>query len=243
MCHGRVRTLLSFSIDHVMNGFSEKIALLRNTIKRSLTNKSGWHRDARTLKVIAAVAFIAVVGVGAWRAQQQDGMRFFWKLEKVDYRQYRHLGPNFSFAYPDYYVIDEDAEKKFGADYLAGMRLKTDRRTGCDIRNNPFGLNFSKSDDEIRTALEKDLSASAKEFRSISADRIRIDGEDAFELEFSFTDPINDRVRLSQTIVSHGGGNYMIVCGTGEYQYPFFQDDFDDFYSKIRWSADSVTTR
>jgi hypothetical protein len=106
------------------------------------------------------------------------------------------------------------------------------------MRYNQVGLNFQKTDAEIKDALIKDLSQSAKEFKLISAQRIKLGGEDAFRTEFSFLDPTGNIVRLSQVLTSHAGADYILVCGTGDYQYKYFQKDFQNFFDTFSWQSE-----
>jgi hypothetical protein len=177
--------------------------------------------------ILIFLAFVVVANRSGWRLE--------WSLQKINYLKYNHIGPDFNFRYPDYFHFDADTEKRFGQDYIAGFKLKTDQRTGCDLRYNSFGLNFQKSDKEIQEAIEKDLSQNAKEFTLINGKRTKFGGEDAFLAEFSFIDPTGNLVRLSQILTSHGGADYLAVCGTGDYQYKYFQKDFYDFYENFQW--------
>ena len=219
-----------------------KNIVIENSLSETVPDKDRCSRRKKVKKIILTVIVLILIFV-AWKTVQKFsdtglfGYRSSVYLEKVKFEKYSHSGPDFSFQYPDHYVFDDDADKKFGADYLAGFRLKSDQRTGCDMRHNLVGLNFSKSDAEITSALEKELSKNAQDFKLLSAKRINIGGEPAFRTEFSFTDPIASTVRLSQNIVSHDGQNYLIVCGTGDYQYKFFQKDFDAFFQSFRWEA------
>lgn len=166
---------------------------------------------------------------------QKSGWRLNWFLEKISYQKYEHIGPNFSFRYPDYFQLDVDEQKKFGDKYIAGIRLKTDQRTGCDLRYNSVGIDFQKTDQEIRNAISAELSQGAKEYELVSSERIKLDGEDAFLAEFTFLDPTGSVVRLSQIITSHAGANFILICGTGDYQYRYFQKDFQDFLDSFEW--------
>ena len=177
--------------------------------------------------ILILLAFFVVVNRSGWR--------FDWSLQKINYLKYSHIGPDFNFRYPDYYHFDTDAEKRFGTDYLAGFKLRTDQRTGCDIRYNSFGLNFQKSDNEIQEAIENDLAKNTKEFFLIKGKRTKFSGEDAFLMDFTFLDPTGNTVRLTQILTSSGGSDYLIVCGTGEYQYKYFQRDFNDFFENFQW--------
>ena len=166
---------------------------------------------------------------------QKAGWRLDWSVQKINYQKYSHIGPDFSFHYPDYYQFDGDTDKKFGDQYIAGFRLKTDQRTGCDLRYSSFGLNFQKSDMEIQNAIKADLSKSIKGFNLLSVKRIKFGAEDAFLAEFNFLDPTNNTMRLSQTLTSHAGADYIVVCGTGDYQYKYFQKDFKNFSDTFTW--------
>lgn len=166
---------------------------------------------------------------------------FFWRVdvfvEKMEYQKYSHIAPDFSFSYSDQYVFDSNEGNKYGNDYLGGFRLKSDQRTGCDIRSNPVGINFKKSEQEIRDALQKEFSVKVKDFKMIDGRFSKIDGESAFVLEFSFTDPVGATLRLNQVMVSHGGADYLLVCGTGDYQYKYLRKDFEHFFDSFRWGS------
>ncbi|MFA5994161.1 MAG: hypothetical protein WC823_04335 [Parcubacteria group bacterium] len=194
-----------------------------------LSQKKKWLERSLFLTIIILVilAFFVVANRSGWRVD--------WSVQKVNYLKYSHIGPDFSFRYPDYFHLDTDVEKRFGTDYIAGFKLRTNQGTGCDVRYNSFGLNFQKSDQEIQAAIEKDLSQTAKEFHLISSKRLQVDGEQAFLVEFDFLDPTGDTVRLAQMLTSHAGMDYALICGTGEYQYKYFQRDFADFFSNFRW--------
>jgi hypothetical protein len=177
--------------------------------------------------ILILLAFFVVANRSGWRLD--------WSLQKINFLKYNHIGPDFNFRYPDYFHFDADAEKKFGTDYIAGFKLITDQRTGCDLRYNSFGLNFQKSDEEIQKAIESDLKKNAKEFRAIKGQRMKFGGDDAYLLDFSFLDPTGNTVRLAQVLTSHAGADYLVVCGTGEYQYKYFQKDFQDFFENFQW--------
>jgi hypothetical protein len=197
----------------------------------------GWKKDLKKLQKIAAVVFYLVIILGII-SYFSNGL-FGWKtkifIDKVNYKEYSHIGPDFSFEYPDYFQIDDGEGKKYGNNYLTGMKLVSDSRTGCDVRLNAVGLNFQKSDEEITKALAGEISKSAQDFQLISSKRFKIDNENAFSLEFSFKDPINSRVHLNQVLTIHENNFYMIICGTGEYQYKFFEKDFQSFLNSIEW--------
>lgn len=197
----------------------------------------GWKKDLKKLQKISVVVFYLaiILGIILYFSNSLFGWRMNFFLDKVHYKNYSHIGPDFSFEYPDYFQIDSGEGKNYGTGYLTGIKLNSDSRTGCDIRLNAAGLNFQKSDEEITKALTGELSKSAKDFRLISSKRFKIDGENAFSLEFSFTDPINSRVHLNQIITGHNNNFYMIICGTGEYQYRFFERDFQSFLDSFNW--------
>lgn len=197
----------------------------------------GWKKDFKKLqKIFVAVFYLAVIlGIILYFSNSLFGWKMNFFLDKINYKNYSHIGPDFSFKYPDYFQIDNGEGKNYGTSYLTGLKLYSDSRTGCDIRFNTAGLNFQKSDREIANALIGEISKSAKDFNLIGYNRFKIDGENAFSLEFSFTDPINSKVYLNQILTGHGNNFYMIICGTGEYQYKFFKKDFESFLDSFHW--------
>lgn len=202
--------------------------------KMSLPEK--WTKKKVIEGVLAIIILVLVIDAG-YVIAKKSGIRMNVFVSKADYKTYSHVAPDFSFTYPGHFVIDNDDQKKYGDSYISGFRLVSDSRTGCDVRSNSFGINFQKSDKEIAAALTKDVSVSAKDFKLVEAKKISIGGEKAFQLVFSFTDPLGSVTRLSQVIVSHNGGNYLLLCGTGDYQYKYFQSDFDNFYDSFKWSS------
>lgn len=197
-------------------------------------------RKKKIIEKILLAVIIVLIFSAFFVLIKKSGWRINAFIEKINYKKYNHIGPDFNFAYPDYYVFDADEQKKFGNSYIGGFRLKTDQRTGCDVRLSETGINFQKSEKEISEALEKDFSQNVKDFKLIGTKITKIDGEKAFLLDFSFTDPIGTAVRLSQIMVSHGGTNHLLICGTGEYQYKYFQKDFDGFFNSFQWKANAM---
>ena len=197
----------------------------------------GWKKDLKKLQIILIVIFYLaiILGILSFFSGNLFGWRTSIFVDKINYKNYSHIGPDFSFKYPDYFQIDNGEGKNYGDNYLAGLKLSSDSRTGCDIRLNSTGLNFQKSDDEITKALVSEISKSAKDFGLISSKRFKINKENAFSLEFSFTDPINSKVHLNQILTGHGDNFYMIICGTGDYQYKFFEKDFQSFLGSLKW--------
>jgi hypothetical protein len=179
---------------------------------------------------------VILIGLSFFVVLNRSGWRMDWSLQKINYLKYSHIGPDFSFRYPDHFHLDMNEDKKFGETYIAGFKLRTDQRTGCDIRYNEVGLNFQKSDQEIQTAIEKDLAKNTKEFQLLKGRRMRMGGEEAFAVDFNFLDPTGNKVHLMQLLTSHAGSDYLMVCGTGEYQYRYFQKDFDEFFEEFRWA-------
>lgn len=211
----------------------------KKTSKNPLIDWAGWKKDIKKIffiLLILAVASGVVKGIMLWSNNNVTGIRMNFGVSRVQYENYSHIGPDFSFKFPSTFVADNDEEKKYGDSYLGGFRLKGDQRTGCDVRSNPVGINFQKSDQEIRNAIVSDLSAHIKDFKEVSSLRTKIGGENAYKIEFSFTDPLGNRTRVAQAITSRDGNNYVFVCGTGEYQYDFFSADFNDFFKSFRWN-------
>lgn len=198
-----------------------------------------WKNDLRKIwKLLLILAFaLIVLELLAFYQGSFLGWKFDFFLKKVNYKNYTHLAPDFSYRYADYFETDSGEGKNYGDNYLSGFKLGTDPRTGCDIRMIKSGINFQKNDAEIRSALSKELSASAKDFKLINAHRMKIDGENAFALDFSFIDPIGSRVRVNQVMTGHENNFYVLICGTGDYQYQFFEKDFKDFTNSFRWNS------
>lgn len=216
-----------------------ELDMSKSVAAKTLLSKEGWKKDLKKLKWIFLLIILVLIALGAKKFGNLEifGWRLDAKLTKVNYREYNHVAPDFSFRYPDYFQTDEDSQHKYGDNYLAGFKLKSDQRTGCDARTASAGINFKKSDQEIQAALANELSQNAKDFRLVSSGRMKIGGEDAYLMSFSFTDPIGSTARLTQIMTSHAGENYLLICGTGDYQYQFFSRDFDNFFKSFSWNS------
>ncbi len=187
-------------------------------------------------KVIAIILIITVLtGSIFYYFSQYDvfGWRFDFQIKKIETKNYKGLAPNIAFKYPVIFEIDSDNDSKYGSEYVVGIKLKTDSRTGCDIRINGPVLDYSKSVNELADTVTKEISKNAKDFRMVQKEKITVDGQDAFRVVFSFLDPIGVRVQLEQVFVVNNDVNYFIICGTGESQYDFFRKDFGAFFNSI----------
>lgn len=198
----------------------------------------------KILKISALVLLVLIVliaGYFAYCLSQKDlfGWRFNITLNKVKTKQYSSFAPTIAFLYPETFELDLDPEKKkYGKSYLVGMKLKTDDRTGCDIRLGGPELDFSKSTDELAQAIAGPIQEKASDFRLIKKEKTAIGGQEAFKISFSFLDPIGARIRLDQTFTKgKDGERYMMICGAGEYQFSFFQKDFSIFYDSINFDG------
>ncbi|XLQ20574.1 MAG: PsbP-related protein [Candidatus Moraniibacteriota bacterium] len=165
------------------------------------------------------------------------GWRFNFQLQQVEIKEYKGLAPNIKFEYSTIFEIDGDIQNKYGEGYVVGIKLKTDNRTGCDVRIDGPKLDYSKKIDELAQEITGEMSKNAKDFKIISKEKVLIDGKDAFKVSFSFLDPIGARVQLEQVFVSNNNLNYFMICGTGEQQYDFFRKDFEAFFNSIDFNV------
>jgi len=196
----------------------------------------------RILKISALVFLglaVVIAGYFAYRLSEKDlfGWRLNFSLNKVETNDYQGIAPTIAFKYPKIFEIDLDKDKKYGDSYVAGMKLKTDDRTGCDIRRNGPQLDLSKPEKELADTIATPIRDKASNFQLIEGKKTKIGGETALKIAFSFLDPIGARVRLDQIFIPKQGNNFMIICGTGEYQYDFFRKDFQTFYDSINFDG------
>lgn len=182
---------------------------------------------------------ILLVGYFAYRLSQKDlfGWRLNFNLNKVETNTYNGFAPNIAFLYPKIFETDLDPDKKYGKGYVAGIKLKTDDRTGCDIRTNGPRLDFSQSEQALTDAIVNPIKERASNFQLVEKSKLNIGGQKSFKVSFSFLDPIGARIRLDQIFTENQGTHFMIICGTGEYQYAFFRKDFQTFYDSINFSG------
>lgn len=209
----------------------------KNSVWKKMTDISGWKKDLKKIVYVFGILAVIIGGFvfGKKMLDNSFGIHFQSPVQFVSYQKYFHTNPDFGFSYPKGYVFDGDENKKYGGGYLAGFYLDSDQRTGCDIRISEVGINFSKTDQEINDAISKDLSDNVRGFSNYRGKRIKIDGKDAMQIDFSLTDPLSNTLHITQIMVSNGNENYLIACGSGQAQYKFFQKDFQDFISSFRW--------
>ena len=151
------------------------------------------------------------------------------------YHTYTQKEHGITFRHTDHYVIDTDEKQKYGENYIVGLHMVNDARTGCDIRHNAVGINFTKSDQEINDAIYNDLAKNVKGLTEYQGKRIVIDGEDAMRVDFLLTDPLGNILHISQAIVSHDGNDYLIACGGNASQYAYFAQDFQLLFDSLQW--------
>lgn len=194
----------------------------------------------KIIKITALFSLVLVVlavGYFTYRLSNKDlfGWRLNFGLSKVETKDYKSIAPNIAFKYPTIFELDVDKDKKYGTNYVVGIKLATDNRTGCDIRRDGPQLDLSKLEKELTDEITNPIKEKASDFQLIENKKVKIGQEPAFEVSFSFLDPIGARVRLDQIFISKQSINYMIICGTGEYQYEFFKKDFQTFYDSINF--------
>lgn len=189
--------------------------------------------------IVLIVLVILLVGYFAYRLSQKDlfGWRLNFNLNKVETNTYTGFAPNLAFLYPKIFETDLDPEDNYGKGYLVGIKLKTDDRTGCDIRTNGPQLDLARSEQELTETIINPIQERASDFRLIEKGKLKIGGQPAFKVSFSFLDPIGARIRLDQIFTENQGTRFMIICGTGEYQHAFFRKDFQTFYDSINFSG------
>jgi len=190
--------------------------------------------------IVAGILALVVIGgivYGVFLFSQKDffGWRLNFGVDKIETNDYTGIGPDINFKYPKIFEIDSDQDKKYGKSYVVGLKLRTDNRTGCDVRTGGPELDLSKDAQTIADGIVGPIREKAKDFNLLEKSKVKIGGQDAFKVSFSFLDPIGARVRLDQIFVKNDGGNLIIICGTGEYQYGFFRKDFQLFYSSINF--------
>ncbi len=188
--------------------------------------------------IVLIVLAVLIVGYFAYLLSQKDlfGWRLNFNLSKVETGTYTSFAPNIAFLYPKIFEIDSDRER-YGKGYLVGIKLKTDDRTGCDVRLGGPELDFSKNVDSLTDEIIAPVKSKASDFKLIENKKTKIGGRDALRISFSFLDPIGARIRLDQAFIKDKNTRYFIICGTGEYQYTFFQKDFNVFYDSINFEG------
>lgn len=193
----------------------------------------------KATKIGIAILAVALL-VFAYLFSQKDffGWRLNLSLSKIEASDYKSIAPSISFKYPKIFEIDSDPEHKYGKDYVVGLKLKTDNRTGCDVRVGGPEIDLSKKTEDIVSEIVDPIKEKTKDFSLFENKKTKIGGSDGVRISFSFLDPIGARVRLDQIFVKNGGSNLIIICGTGEYQYDFFKKDFQFFYDSIDFETE-----
>lgn len=201
----------------------------------------------KILKISALILLALIILVGGYffyQLSQKDlfGWRLNFNLDKAETNNYQGLAPTIAFQYPKIFEIDLDKDKKYGAGYVAGIKLTTDDRTGCDIRKGGPQLDLAKNEQDLANEIIGPIKEKASGFQLLEKTKTKIGRKPAFQVSFSFLDPIGARVRLDQIFIS-GQENFMIICGTGEYQYSFFRKDFQIFYNSINFEGKILDQR
>jgi hypothetical protein len=193
----------------------------------------------RRVVLACMVVIVGMTAYSAYRVSRKDmfGWRLNWSVGRVETKTYTGLAPNIAFSYPETFEVDLNRER-YGKNYLVGIKLKTDERTGCDVRTGGPILDFDKSSTDLIEEVVAPIREKVSGFSLLESRKTFIGGKSALRVSFSFLDPIGARVRLDHLFTEDGGVRYFMICGTGEYQYEFFRKDFDVFYDSIDFSGD-----
>lgn len=193
-----------------------------------------------TILIVIVFLVLGATAYVGYRLTEKDlfGWRMNFSLNKVETDDYHSFGPTVAFKYPKIFEIDTDPEKRYGSEYVVGIKLKTEERTGCDIRRSGPQLDFSQSTEVLTEEIVKPIREKATDFKLLSSEKTKISGQDAIRISFSFLDPIGARIRLDEIFTKgKDGTKYMIICGVGEYQFDFFEKDFRVFYDSISFDG------
>lgn len=223
-------------------GQSDKVFFSPN-LHPKIKKKKNFSKFLKISAIFFLALFITAAGYFTYRLSQKDlyGWRLNFSLNKVETSDYKGISPTIAFKYPRIFEIDLDQNKKYGENYVVGIKLKTDNRTGCDIRRSGPQLDFSRSNQELEEETTGPIKSKTTDFKLLESGKKNIGDHQAYFISFSFMDPIGARVRLDQFFLS-GEENFMLICGTGEYQYAFFQKDFRTFYDSINFNDKSIET-
>ena len=183
----------------------------------------------------AVVLAFAVLLFGVYYYLSSKGYILRFSFFKPEYLEYSQESPKISFSYPSRFTIDKDKENRFGKDYVVGIKLPSDPRVGCDIRQIKGKLNLSGELTTVTDNLAKQISQGSKNFEVLNSTFIEIDGEKAIKLNIQFTGPLEETMRTDQVFTTHGGSVYTIICGTTKDTYQYFEEDFDYFFENFGW--------
>lgn len=202
--------------------------------REKLLDFGGWKKDGKKI-VIAVIILATVFSLIIFFSSPKWELRLQTPVQFISYNQHYLEKSKISFVYPKQFVFDGDEKKKFGDDYLGGFHLDSDSRTGCDIRTSVVGINFSKDEQQINEAIQNDLKQNVKGLENYSGKKSKIDGKDAFAVNFSLTDPLNNILSISQVMVSNGDQHYLFICGSNKAQTQQYANDFQNFFDSVQW--------
>lgn len=214
----------------------------KEIVLKKLTDLEGWKKDLKKIVIILAALLILLGAYGGVEKilSYDFGIRFHAPVQIITYQKFEKPEARFTFEFPKGFTFDGDEKGKYGADYLAGFYLNADQRTGCDVRSSDVGINFAKNDLEINDAIKNDLVLHVRGLNDFAGKRIKLDGQDAMQADFSLVDPLNNTLHITQIMVSNDDQSYLIACGSGQAQAQFFQKDFQDFIRSFRWKNANV---
>lgn len=173
------------------------------------------------------------------RDNEPFGYRLSYRFGKVAYDKYVDKLDKFSFLFPQQDVIEasEGATKRFGKDYLAGFKEKSDPRVGCEVRKGGLKIDMDRDEETISRGLVQYFGLDKGDAKVTRAEKVAIDPgqRPAFQLNFNKVDPTGAVVAVNQLLVPRGNDVYLLICGAGKAYFDKFAPDFAVFFNSFRF--------
>lgn len=186
---------------------------------------------------LGAVGFYAAVTFV--RDAEPFGYRLNYTLKKIEKSKYLDKLDQFSFLFSQDYEIDAAtvSAKRYGPDYLVGFKDKNDPRIGCEVRKREPGLDLTKSDGEIARELTAQFGKESPNYKVTRAEKVSLNGRDAFQFNFNFPDPLGAAIAVNQVLIPQDKKTYLLMCGAGKAYFDQFAADFALFFNSFRFEG------
>lgn len=166
---------------------------------------------------------------------------YFFSLKKSKTNElslYADPSGVFSFRYAPQFVIEKDSEdvlkKKYGNDYVVGLRHVDDPRIGCEVRKDSGAISLSLSEKDISQKLVTQYSKDTMGFSLVRSGKVSLQKNiPAFDFRFTFIDPLLATMLIHQVFVPRGTNMYLLTCGAGRAYSEKFESDFETFFSSF----------
>lgn len=205
--------------------------------KQAVDNQKAPKKRRTGLLVLLPILVLVTAGLGAAFIPRLFGYTLVLRYDYEQVETYTHDSPALSFDYNTQVMeIDMDEENKYGDNYIVGLKVIDDPRTGCDVRLVEQQLDLDRPVEEVARELSDELGSGSADFASSNAEYTMFGDKKAIEMQISFVGPLGDAAALRQVFIPEGEKTYTLICGGNKSLMKFYQEEYDRFFNSFTFN-------